>query len=99
MFRRRRRRAEGPPPVVLDVEGDRSLAGGTVVDAAIVARLARIPLLRLEGTVVLTPGRVPPPAVGPTVRIVAGSVEPRTDGGIGAGLPGVARRLEELREG
>jgi len=104
---RRRRRAE---PIVVDVGEGGSLAEGTIVDTAIVARLARVPLLRLEGTVVLTPARAlaaPPPlpslpAPPPTV---VGSVEPSPlppassngNGRIGASLPDIARRLERLR--
>ena len=82
-----------------------------MVDTAIVARLARIPLLRLEGTVVLTPGRVraaPPPLPSlpaPPQSTVRGEVEPAPlppassngNGRIGANLPDIARRLERLR--
>lgn len=109
MFRARpRRRAE---PIVVDLGERGSLAEGTVVDTAIVARLARIPLLRLEGTVVLTPGRarvapaplhaLPAPPVSPPT--VVGSVEPprappNRHHRIGSDLPDVARRLERLRD-
>jgi hypothetical protein len=82
--------------VVVDLSEERSLAEGTVVDAAIVARLARIPLLRLEGTVVLTPGRAVPTLS--TLPAVPTRSEPERAGGeIGAALPDVARRLERLR--
>lgn len=100
---RRRRRAE--PLVVL---GERaSLAEGTVVDAVVVARVVRLPLLRLEGTVVLTPGRALPVArpvvlaAEPVERPLAGAPQAsdRSNGAaaIGADLPEVARRLARLR--
>lgn len=101
---RRRRRAE---PLVVDLGERASLAEGTVVDAAIVARLARLPLLRLEGTVVLTPGRaMPAPELAaaaplPVEQPIAPALpaSDRTNGAapIGADLPEVARRLARLR--
>jgi len=69
----RRRRAR---PLVVDIDPEGSLANGTVVDTRIVARLGKVPLLRLEGTVVLTPGRAHATAP-PTVPItVPGELEP-----------------------
>ena len=101
---RRRRRAES---LVVDLDERASLAEGTVVDAVVVARVARLPLLRLEGTVVLTPARALP-AARPVVearvpveqaRELASPPSHRNNGAgaIGAELPEVTRRLARLR--
>lgn len=95
------RRPRRPEPVLVAVsaDGDASLAHGVVIGAHLVARLGRVPLLRVEGTVVLSPGQVS------SVRQIHiqdhgyGEVAASNDadGLIGADLAGVARALHRLR--
>jgi hypothetical protein len=98
LLARRPRRAE-PVLVAVSADGDASLAHGVVIGAHLVARLGRVPLLRVEGTVVLSPGQVS------SVRQIHiqdhgyGEVAASNaaDGLIGADLAGVARALHRLR--
>jgi hypothetical protein len=83
---------------------DATLAHGVVIDTHLVARVARVPLLRVDGTVVLGPGQVdgrPPVTVTPVVDLPAEAVGASDDGGdaVGAELPGLAERLRRLRNG
>lgn len=98
LLARRPRRAE-PVLVAVSADGDASLAHGVVIGAHLVARLGRVPLLRVEGTVVLSPGQVS------SVRQIhiqdhgygEVAVSNAADGLIGADLAGVARALHRLR--
>jgi hypothetical protein len=52
-------------------DGRRRLADGLVIDAAVVARLLGVRLLRIEAAVAVSPARIdPPPAVAHAVRPV-----------------------------
>ena len=76
-------------------DGDASLADGVLVETRIVARLLRMPILRLDGVVVLSPVRSGPVDVGTSVV-----VRPDVGGGpIGADLPRVADTIARLRPG
>ena len=102
LLARRPRRAE-PVLVAVSADGDASLAHGVVIGAHLVARLGRVPLLRVEGTVVLSPGQVS------SVRQIhiqdhgygevaaSNAASNAADGLIGADLAGVARALHRLR--
>jgi hypothetical protein len=75
--------------VAVRENGDRSLAQGVVVDTRIVARLFRIPILRLDGIVLLTPTPSVEPSLPPVVSSAVfsdGSSE-----GSSAGSSGAAR--------
>ena len=47
-----------PPAVALQPDADSSLADGIVVETRLVARLLGLRLLRVDGVVLLSPGRV-----------------------------------------
>ncbi len=72
-----------PHAVALQPDADSSLADGVVVETRLVARLLGLRLLRVDGVVLLSPGRV---------REVAVTV-PARDG------PDVDRRREDERPG
>jgi len=97
MLHARRPRRVEPVVVAMSTDGDASLAHGVVIDAHLVARLGRIPLLRVEGTIVLGPAQVThgPGTEGQYVRGVAEVAA--SDGVIGAELAGVAEALQRLR--
>lgn len=109
MFSAPRRRAE---PIIVDVvDDDASLAHGVVVETHIVARLARVPLLRIDGNVVLIPAhsvrstRAAPPGPsaatpsklhpGEQMSLASTSGD---ESSIGANLLVVAQTLARLRK-
>ena len=80
----------------------RSLAHGVLVDTRIVARVLRVPLLRLDGVVVLSPMSAARhedhPVVVATPAPLAVRRAPASDGrAIGDGLADVAETLARLR--
>ena len=84
-------------------DGEQSLAHGVVVETRIVARLLRMPLLRLDGVIVLSPSQ-PAPDAPVVVVALSDSDSPISrafsDGRtIGADLGEVARTLARLRNG
>jgi hypothetical protein len=103
----RRRRSPDRRPVVGRVDSEQSLAHGVVVETRIVARLLRMPLLRVDGVIVLSPSQPEPEALRPVVvplpdpephpepLPVAG--RPSDAGRVGADLGEVARTLARLR--
>ena len=85
-------------------DGHGSLAHGVVVDTRIVARLFRVPILRVDGIVVLSPGRFetesePPQVVSPPDLPAPAAPSPPHAGVIGDDLSDVSRTLARLRDG
>ncbi len=66
--------------VLPDSDGD--LSDGVVIEARLKARLLGAPVLRVDGTVVVSPGRVVELARGEIVE------QPRADGALTNGAPG-----------
>ena len=100
----RRRRGPDRGTVAVRRAGDQSLAHGVVVDTRIVARLFRLPVLRLDGVVLLSPTAatdvdVPPVVVPSTATEVVDPVRPTDGDAIGDELTEVARTLARLRNG
>jgi hypothetical protein len=78
------------------------MAHGVVVETRIVARLLRMPLLRLDGVIILSPSQPAAEATGPVVVPFSNDDpadnRPISDGGtVGADLGEVARTLARLR--
>jgi len=83
-------------------DGEQSLTHGVVVEIRLVVRLLRMPLLRLDGVIVLSPNSPAPEEIGPTLVMLADddSSDHRlfSDGGtVGADLGEVARILAQLQ--
>ena len=98
----RRGRRPGTAAAVWRSDDGDSLAHGVLVDTRIVARVLRVPLLRLEGVVVLSPMSAarddnhPVVMAAPAPLVVGRS--PASDGrAIGDGLADVAQTLARLR--
>lgn len=100
-----RGRRPGPDraTVVVRGDGDRSLARGVVVDIRIVARLFRLPVLRLDGVVLLSPrvtlDEEPPVVARSTPTVVLDPPPPSEGTVIGQDLDRVQRTLSRLRNG
>ena len=97
-MRRTSARRTDPVRVAVSSDEDATLSHGVVIDTHLVARVARVPLLRVDGTVVLGPGHVAgrPPVEVPRVVTLTPDV---VDGTVGAELPALAERLRRLRGG
>ena len=99
----RRARRPGTAAAGWGSDDGRSLAHGVLVDTRIVARVFRVPLLRLDGVVVLSPMSAAreddrPVVVATPASFVVGGA-PASDGrAIGDGLADVAQTLARLRE-
>ena len=72
--------------VLPDSDGD--LSDGVVIEARLKARILGAPVLRVNGTVVVSPGRVVPLARGETVE------QPRADDVLANGAPGRTSSLQ-----
>jgi hypothetical protein len=62
MRQRRPARGVGTPALIAAVDPSRRLSEGALVQASVRARLLKIPLLRLDATVVLMPAAVTTPS-------------------------------------
>ena len=98
------RRLPTPNPwaVVVGGDGESSLAHGVVVETRLVVRLLRMPLLRLDGLIILSPNSPTPGSVSPMVVQFTdddSAADGHFSGGgtVGADLGEVARILARLR--
>lgn len=74
----------------LHPDPDNRLADGVVVETTLVARLLGLKVLRIDGTVLLSPARV---VDSTTVTPAAQPMRPSTDPVVGNGSLALARRL------
>ncbi len=70
----------GPHAVALQPDADSTLADGVVVEARLVARLLGLRLLRVDGVVLLSPGRVRAAPMGLPAGRHSGGVSRAQDG-------------------
>jgi hypothetical protein len=95
-----------PHAVALRPDADSSLADGIVVETRLVARLLGLRLLRVDGVVLLSPGRVREVPLSLPARVSSDSGAPQVDG-VRAGerlalaerlIASTGTRLERARE-
>ena len=95
MPERSRRGSVRRPIAAVLPDGDSQLSDGIVVEARLKARVLGAPLLRVDGTVLVSPGRLVEPPVGEVVRGHADAGGSSVNGTPGEGLARAARLLAD----
>ena len=93
-----RSRRVSPIPAIAAVlpDSDSHLSDGIVIEARLKARVLGAPLLRVDGTVLLSPGRLVEPPRLDAVTAPPGGVRSSLNGAPGDGLARAARLLADI---